>query len=415
MTRLCDRPTSLRQLARGAGLSFLVVFSLFAESWAVPPLERIPTPYYSFDLESPKVPGIVPADAILTLEFMAEDPHIVVSGAQLGLGDPDDDLDAVSIGTPNLGPDDSFVFLLSVDRATMGVAPADPVLVELGVPYNVLDQAARGHAAGDEYMSTMLFTLVGGSVDTASRLTPNTALCRNNYDEGGTDSGASPPTTADEIAVRALQDNYDSASGSSPSKHGRDVTNVYFSAQEDSPSLTALAGVDNESGAHIFFNADPLQGESSVLYATYASLDLEQGDDIDAMIVFDAPPIGDTFGPGDRVLFSLAPLSPSLGAIEDAPAGGTAADVFSVEFGSPAVGFASGTEFGLGNVADNVDSLQYWPCDDAEECAIRHGIRKGAIPTVSDWGLVAMVVLLVAAGGFVFSRAKRRVAADSAK
>ena len=116
-----------------------------------------------------------------------------------------------------------------------------------------------------------------------------------------------------------------------------------------------------------------------------------------------------TFDEGDKVQFSLAPNSPSLASIP-----GIAADVFIVTFdGSPTI-FAPAGDLGLGDANDNVDALDYLPCalPTNRDCALEHGIRGQPvpIPAVTEWGLVVMVLLGLAAGTIMF-RAKRRAAA----
>ena len=92
MKHMPDDSEDFRLLARHAGLCLLLAACLVGSAWAAPPAERLPPPLYSFDLESPKVAaGIVDADAVLALQFMAEDPHIVIPGAALGLGEPGDE------------------------------------------------------------------------------------------------------------------------------------------------------------------------------------------------------------------------------------------------------------------------------------------------------------------------------------
>jgi hypothetical protein len=106
-------------------------------------------------------------------------------------------------------------------------------------------------------------------------------------------------------------------------------------------------------------------------------LSLQQGDDIDALLIFDNGNF--VFGPGDLALISLTHDSPSLDMIP----GASAADVFGITrpTGTPAAQiavFARAADVGLlgANSQDNVDALEYFFCSDAAECARVHGIRR---------------------------------------
>ena len=143
------------------------------------------------------------------------------------------------------------------------------------------------------------------------------------------------------------------------------------------------------------------------MYASYDQLGLVAGDDIDGLIVFDADTQG-TFEAGDIVLFSLADGSPSLSGL------GTAADVFKVvkpPAPDPAVPteFADEEDLGLGAPSDDVDALDYFVCPlpNGVACGAVYGIRLHPIPAVTEWGLVVMVLLGLAAGTVMF-RVKRR-------
>ena len=376
MVRIGSCLSGARLRAWEVGLSVLVTCVVFGRSTASPPQDPLPPPYYSFDTASPKsVAGIVNPDAVLELDH--PDPQIVVPGAALGLGAVGDELDAMSTDNSDLGPDDSFALLFSVTRPTIGVAPPDPSLVARQVPYNATDQAARGQAAGDQYMSTVLCTRTTGCTLNGRDLTPNSVLLRNNYNEGGTDYAAGPPTSAEETAAKADQDNVDATSDLGTSLRNRQILNVYFSAHATSPSLGPLSGDAGLSGANIFFNADPLgPAGDTVVYAAFSDLALQPGDDIDAMIVFDLGADG-VFDVGiDQILFSLAPASPSLQQIPGASSSGAAADIFLVTAGMSPELFVSAAELGLGEDSDDIDALDFLLCDDAETCAVAHGIRR---------------------------------------
>jgi hypothetical protein len=340
---------------------------------ASPPIEPLPAPYYSFDLESPSVwAGVFEARDILQLGPGGPEPAIY--GAMLGLESSFDDLDCLSGPHAAFPPTASFVLLFSVDRNTQGTTPPDPLLVGLDVPYNALDQAERGQAAGDEYMSTTLFTLEGGLAGRRGSIPQNNCLGRNNFDEGGSDFGGDPPTSASETSTSS-QDEVDAVAGFSPSARGG-IVNVYFSVTSASPSLATLPGYQYPSGANIFFNSDPANGAPTELYAYFDSLGLQQADDLDAMLVFDLNHNG-MYDGQDVVLFSLAPGSPSLELISQASPIGAAADVFiaRANFMPLVEVFAHAADLGLGAPPDNIDALDVFICPDAIECAALHGIR----------------------------------------
>lgn len=302
----------------------------------------------------------------------------IIPGPALGLNSPQDDLDALS--GPNSWVLPSAVLLLrfSVDRQTRGSVPPDAEFINLDVPYNVYDQARRGHAAGDEFMASQNFSLRDGLRGPGQG---NNVLGRNNYDEGGTDFGGQPQTSASQsVPPGTPQDNVDAMGGvpTSASLPGM-PEHVYFSATRDSPSLATLPGMP-PSGAHIFYNPSPLMGLPTRLYAPFFALGLQAGDDIDAMIVFDraadGSPIPDGIFNGiDVVVFSLAPGSPSLDGQGLFRSPVTAADVFLVHFGMPPDILAPGAGIGMGLVVDNVNALEFFLCDTPAACAAIHGIR----------------------------------------
>jgi hypothetical protein len=61
-------------------------------------------------------------------------------------------------------------------------------------------------------------------------------------------------------------------------------------------------------------------------------------------------------------------------------------------------------ELGLGAPSDNLAGLDLLPCSDGIACALAHGIRADDIPTVSEWGLVALALMLLAAGSIITGR-----------
>ncbi len=343
--------------ARACGVAW-IAFVHIAFSAAAPPIAPLPAPFYSFDLASPAVDnGFVNAADVLILNQPF--PVALIAGAAMGLSDVDDELDGLSSANALVSPTATFVLLFSVSRDTTGNVGPDPILVGLGIPYNVADQAARGQQAGDEFMSTMLYSRTGGPLLGP----PNSAMGRNNYDEGGSDLAARPETSAQTVTAED-QDNVDALAGISVG------AGPYFSVSADSPSRFTLPGLS--SGADIF-RYDPVL-MLTTLYASHDDLGLEAGDDVDAVIVFDTDTDGD-FDGADQVLFSLAPGSPSLVTIAGASATGAAADVFLAEPGVAPTIFAPAASLGLGAVDDDIDALDLSPCSDATGCARHHGIR----------------------------------------
>jgi hypothetical protein len=64
---------------------------------------------------------------------------------------------------------------------------------------------------------------------------------------------------------------------------------------------------------------------------------------------------------------------------------------------------------------DDVDALDYFFCkeEDGVACAKKYGIRaeNAPIPAVTEWGLVVMVLLGLAAGTVMFRQARRKAIA----
>jgi hypothetical protein len=173
------------------------------------------------------------------------------------------------------------------------------------------------------------------------------------------------------------------------------VVDVYFSVTEDSPSLGTLPYWSAPSGADIYFDEEPAPYMPPQLFASFECLELVEDDDIDALIVFDFDENG-LFNDSDRILFSLAPGSPSLDTIPGASSQGAAADVFIVgPDGVPAV-FASAADLGLGAPQDNIDALDFALCGDVLFCAAQHGIRvlRGDLDGDEDVDLADLAQLL---------------------
>lgn len=433
-----------------------------------PPIDPLPAPLFSFDLNSPKVLNeSVDGDAMLAP--VPPDLDTVFAGWVFGLGISTDDLDAISMANADVPPDALFALLFSVSADTVGIAAPDPHFVSMDVPYNALDQALRGQAAGDQFMSTKLWSRDGtrGSVAAVELL--NNVLVRNNFDEGGTDFVASPDSSAIDIFEGEPQDCVDATAVLLP-----ETDAIYFTVSTGSPSLTGLHGRPYPSGADVFAFTPPeggsrakswlkdrgiepagtpfdqtcqsgcrqtanetydncINGGGTVeecaasahevlttclwvecgitpppppgLYVSALDLGLRQCDDIDAMTVFDTNADG-LFNGSDKILFSLTPESLSLTTLPGASVTGAAADVFVMSPGAegPTL-FASAADLGLGHPDDNIDALDFTLCEDVDTCAAAHGIRTHqSIPILSAWGVVVMALLMLVAGTVVASQ-----------
>jgi hypothetical protein len=245
-------------------------------------------------------------------------------------------------------------------------------MVALGLPFNVQDQASKNQAAGDAYMSLLLFDRLGpippGPGPLPGWRANNNTLVVNQGDAGGVDfsllPGSSP--TAPNRPGSPLDD-ADSGAGSGGTSPGpsEPPEYIFFSVATDSPSLPGLPGA-TPSGADIFIDHDPNACGGEILYVDPFTLGLVEADDIDAFIVFDD---GDhMFSSGmDQVVFSLAPDSPSLGTSF------SPADLFSSEgFGFFDL-YSEAANLGLA-FDDNVNMSDFALCDDVLDCALRWGI-----------------------------------------
>ncbi len=375
---------SLRpHVARAVSLTALAIGLLAGPALATRPVEPLPAGWYSFDLASPTVlDGIVGASDVLQFDpTQPQHPQIAFFAEQIGL-QTCDDLDCLSTSNTGLPDGAQFMLLFSVDRGTVGDVPPDPFIVSFGIPYNVMDQAERGHAAADQYIAFDFYTRAGVAQRGAGA---NSVLVRNQFNQGGTGHGAEPPASADEtVAEGTPEDEIDGMSSmSSTGSRGATGLLLYFTLTPESPSLPFLSPSPDPSGADIFAVEPERFGKGGTPrpFATAAELGLVPADDIDAVIVFDfnsngrfdfTPPIQP-----DQVIFSLTRESPTVGT-------GSGADIFSITFGEPLLLWALADQFGLGDPNDNIDGLNYIQCDSAEieQCAARHGIR---IPVFNDW------------------------------
>ncbi len=361
--------------ARSCAVMGLVCLAVAPLALATRPVEPLPAGLYTFDQGSPTVGmGLLSAADVLRFSSMEPTlPIVDVNAADVGLT-LNDDINALSINTTGIGPIEPLLLVFSVDRYTTGLAPPEPSLVTQGVPFNVQDQAARGHAAADQYLSTRAFTRSGALPLRGERQEPNNTLIRNNFDEGGTGHGAQPQRAADIDTTSEPQDNVD-AVAAEPLPGSRTRPPLYLSLTPQSPTVIQMGF----SSAHIFYLPEP--GGPLLVFAFPDDLGLDPLDDIDALIVFDMNENGifDGSGPmADQILFSLAPGSPSLLTIPDASNEGAAADIFSVQAGAePTITvLAHAAQLGLGATGDNVDAMHFLRSSTPMQSALRHGIRE---------------------------------------
>jgi len=361
---------------------------------ASPPTDPVPTPLYSFDRQSPSVqqPGpIANPDDVLLIDTPNGPPVVAIQAGMLGLGQPNDDLNAISYSKSGLMPTQEFVLLFSVDRNTSGDVPPDPLLFASEAPFNVADQAARGHAAGDAFISLSSFTVMGPVARGLRTSVVSNTQAKNQYDEGGHDFGGKPETSSRDNTTGAI-DGVDSFGYEMPvSARGVPLpASLYYSVDPLTPSLATLPG---NSAADVFFHIDPTNpGAIPQRFASAANLGLQSTDDIDALVVLDNDDNG-MFNVGDVVFLSLAPGSPSLSgpqAIQNISSNG-AADVIAARF--IAAGtivlevFAPAAELGLVGPTDNVDALEIVLCTDPLVCGLGAGIRL----VRGDWNNDALV------------------------
>ena len=261
----------LPSMTLGAAVAaFLLSVTLVNDVSGNPPEDPLPAPQYSFDRLSPAAIFMgVDADAVLELSW--PHPTNAIPGEVLGLGQPGDELDALSSSNATIAPEETFILMFSVDEFTFGTVPPDEEMIDEGLPYNVQDQAIRGHQSGDQYVSTTLFDMNGVASDGGF----NNVLVRNNYDEGGTDFAALPATSAEDVVPLGPQDGVDATAYLLPGE-------VYYSPSGDSPSLLSMPGIENPSGAYIIFCTPDTQ---PLVYASFEALGLVQADDVDALVL----------------------------------------------------------------------------------------------------------------------------------
>jgi len=390
---------------------------------AAPPLNPLPQPLYSFDAGSPTVNQMadgVSSGAILTVESPGDTPGERIRADGLGLNDPDDDLDGLSFNRANVTMADTFVLMFSVDRQTTGNAAADATLAGAGVPFNVTDQASRGHAAGDGFVTLTLFNR-SGPVPTLRGAPTGNYQALNNADEGGNDFKALPNTSSTSTTTDP-QDHVNGMSSETTPPQLRGNTGpgpTYYTVSSASPSLQQGL-IPGNSGADVFFVQNPsaVPPEPVERFASADQLGLGFLDDISALVVIDEDSNG-VFDGSDQVLFSLSPGSPSLdtmSGLEGVSENG-GADIFTVSAGTAPALFTSAAELGLEGANDNIAGLSVVFSSDALQTALDAGIRSSStspVPTVGQWGLINLALLMVLSGAIILRRQPQTALAGDA-
>lgn len=357
-------------------------------------------PLISIDPSSPEVLDgpLLAADILSPREPNL--PEVVVPADGMSLVDANDDLDALSFGPWEGCTMTEFVLIFSVDRDTVGAVAPDQGLVDMGYPFNVQDQALANQAAGDAFMSLLLFTRMGPIPPPGrSSYANNNTLVMNQGDAGGVGFGLSPQgeSPGNPQPPGAGQSDADAGSGTQPSSSlgGRPgPEQVLFSLTADSPSLAVLPGYG--SGADIYVDHQPYDGgEGEELYVAPFELGLVELDDIDAMLVIDVA-YDWQFNPGvDQIIFSLAPGSPSLVETGYGPA-----DLFTSSGNGVFALYCFAEQLGL-EPTDNLNLLDYVPCDDVLPCVYEWAIGyicAGDVDHDGDVDLSDLAILLSSYG-----------------
>lgn len=350
--------------------SFMAAVLCAALSGASHPTARNPLadPYFAIDQSSPEVVnGFRSAGDVLIPPGPIGFPTVVSPRIEHSLLSPLDHLDALS-DTSSTGPTGTFAILFSVNRAALGTVPPDPGLVAAGFPFNVLDQAAKRQAAGDLFVSTLLYNRMGPMALAGTRAVDNNTLVFNQNDAGGVDYNVSPtaPSPDDVVAPGTPTTNVDATGGAGAGLRGT-LAPYFFSVSRGSPSLSGpLPGTG--SGADIYVDFQPNGTGGEQLYAAPQILGLVMNDDINSMIVFDD---GDLVFENniDQVLFTLDPGSPSLGA--DLGPG----DILTSRGNNAFNLYLTGTRLGIRR-DDVLDALDWEPCTNINACVNEWAIGR---------------------------------------
>jgi hypothetical protein len=252
-----------------------------------------------------------------------------------------DDLDALSGGQDIYGS----VLFFSVDRASVGVAggAVTPLESEVSV------EAANKQAAGDVFVT--VYHGAQGSPWPWSNPQGYNRLHINQAELGLFPTSKFPTQNND---CTTTIDNLDAISFSEFDLTGDGVTDVplYFSLAKGSPSL-----VGGKKACDILMVPAGLTA-----FQTFADgvtkIGLLAGDDVDAMVLQDIVHPGVLDNGIDKMMFSLAPGSPTLaGTNPNLPGVHSAADIFGTLFDGNFGVMYTADQLGL-QFGDNVDALE---------------------------------------------------------
>jgi|GEM_PF-5900881 len=319
---------------------------------------------FTIDRNSPEViDGVVGSADLLRVGADPNDPEVAIPAENMSLYHPWDDLDAVATRIWQGCTTTKFTVLFSVDRMSEGGVPPDPNMEAQGFPFNVLDQAFNGQAAGDAFMTLVLYTRMGYIPPIRGSISNNNTLVVNHGDAGGVDFKLSPKDASPlEDTSGDGQSNVNGAGATQPSGSSRmrEVpSTILFSLSEGSPSLLTLPGTG--SPADIFVDRNTMVEGGEQLYLAPYDIGLLLDDDIDAMIVVDYDDEFSFDAGVDQIIFSLAPGSPTLNG-EFGPG-----DLFTSSGNNYFTLFCPGGVFGLAPT-DNLNMLDYAYCENANEC-----------------------------------------------
>jgi hypothetical protein len=394
-------------------------------------------------------------------------PAPVPPGAAMGtLGlVPSDNINALSFGM-----DGGETLLFSVDPTATGVfgtavrfeaaiSPFSGVCFTSsgGLPSNGVGGDPGDEAAGDIFVSSPMAAMWGGGAALAGLIPAAVGGNALAFDE--IDLGLQAPAVSCSAGIGADEDDLDALEADDGATVDADLDGVpdanafvFFSLDPASPTVTGgLAVVED-----VLVSTGP--GFGFAIYVPGAVIGLLAGDDIDALCVYDTDPTGvgapnGIWDVGDSILFSVAANGPS---------GLSPARVFVYSFGGPPFGvYAAAGAIGL-LPTDELNALDIgwsFPCEEAfqwcgdsdadgipdccDNCPLvpqtqdQYGeltdsdgdglgdacdnypecynpdqdptaCETGApIPTVSEWGLIVMALLLLTAGTIVFSRRRK--------
>lgn len=325
---------------------------------------------------APGGPSGLPSDTIFSTPGVV--PTAGAAGSALLAGDLID-------GFSQRKTESSFLLCFSVDDTSVG----DSSPIAGFPPFNVTDQAAKGQAAGDAFISTEAFDRTGILPSLPSMGLSNNVLAINQSPVYVDDFGLLPLASPAVPVALPLDDVVGGGGGG-----GGTVTDLFFTLDSSSASIAGgAAPYLGGRGADIFFDptpdiiGSPTAGDET-LFATSFDLGLDPNgfpaDEIDALAVFDDD-LSATWSKGDQVLFSLAAGSGTLSDL-----GLSSADVLSVTYDGTPTLFASYGDLGL-SPGDELDMLELVPLIGTAEQTI-----QAKVPEPTSLALLALGGLMLA-------------------